>query len=139
MKNNQSELFHQINQFTRHFSKLLNENLVPLGLYSAQWAIIYRLKTEGSSTQKELSSYLGVEAPTMTRTLGRLEKSGWIARIPGTDKREKKIKLTDAALTEYPNWLKAVRSSEEQVLHRITNTEIVQMLDLMKRMKDNFY
>lgn len=137
MYSNQSELFHSINQFTRHFSKLLNESLVPLGLYAAQWAIIYRLKTGGPSTQKELSSYLGVEAPTMTRTLARLEKAGWIKRTSGQDKREKKISLTDAAINEYDTWLQSVRKSESQVLKNITEEEISTMIRLMAKMREN--
>ncbi|MGM0972356.1 MAG: MarR family winged helix-turn-helix transcriptional regulator [Bacillota bacterium] len=137
MHPNQSELFHSINQFTRHFSKVLNESLVPLGLYAAQWTIIYRLKTGGPSTQKEISSYLGVEAPTMTRTLARLEKSGWITRTAGKDKREKLISLTDAAILEYDNWLAAVRSSESNVLQNITEEEISTMIRLMAKMREN--
>ncbi|USK39896.1 MarR family transcriptional regulator [Cytobacillus firmus] len=137
MHPNQSEFFHSINQFTRHFSKILNESLVPLGLYAAQWTIIYRLKTGGPSTQKEISSYLGVEAPTMTRTLARLEKSGWITRTAGKDKREKLISLTDAATLEYDNWLAAVRSSESNVLQNITEEEISTMIRLMAKMREN--
>ncbi|MBG9449541.1 MarR family transcriptional regulator [Cytobacillus firmus] len=137
MHPNQSEFFHSINQFTRHFSKVLNESLVPLGLYAAQWTIIYRLKTGGPSTQKEISSYLGVEAPTMTRTLARLEKSGWIIRTAGKDKREKLISLTDAAILEYDNWLAAVRSSESNVLQNITEEEISTMIRLMEKMREN--
>ena len=137
MHPNQSEFFHSINQFTRHFSKVLNESLVPLGLYAAQWTIIYRLKTGGPSTQKEISSYLGVEAPTMTRTLARLEKSGWITRTSGKDKREKLISLTDAAILEYDNWLAAVRSSESNVLQNITEEEISTMIRLMAKMREN--
>lgn len=137
MHPNQSEFFHSINQFTRHFSKVLNESLVPLGLYAAQWTIIYRLKTGGPSTQKEISSYLGVEAPTMTRTLARLEKSGWITRTAGRDKREKLISLTDTAILEYDNWLAAVRSSESNVLQNITEEEISTMIRLMTKMREN--
>ncbi|WP_163140159.1 MarR family transcriptional regulator [Bacillus sp. 22-7] len=137
MHPNQSEFFHSINQFTRHFSKVLNESLVPLGLYAAQWTIIYRLKTGGPSTQKEISSYLGVEAPTMTRTLARLEKSGWITRTAGKDKREKLISLTDAAILEYDNWLAAVRSSESNVLQNITEEEISTMIKLMAKMRES--
>lgn len=137
MHPNQSEFFHSINQFTRHFSKVLNESLVPLGLYAAQWTIIYRLKTGGASTQKDISSYLGVEAPTMTRTLARLEKSGWITRTAGKDKREKLISLTDAAIQEYDNWLAAVRSSESNILQNITEEEISTMIRLMAKMREN--
>ena len=36
-------------------------------------------------TQKEIWQYLNVEAPTVTRTIVRLEESGWINRREGTD------------------------------------------------------
>ncbi|KOP71095.1 MarR family winged helix-turn-helix transcriptional regulator [Cytobacillus solani] len=137
MNENQSKFFHSINQFTRHFSKSLNEVLVPLGLYSAQWTIIYLLKTKGPATQKDLSLYLGVEAPTMTRTLARLELAGWISKVPGTDKREKKIILTDAAIQKYDEWLEAVRSCEKNLLKNVGNEEISSMMEIIEKMNRN--
>ncbi|MCL6621393.1 MAG: MarR family transcriptional regulator [Syntrophobacterales bacterium] len=135
--NKQSELFHSINQVSRHYSKILNENLVPLGIYSAQWSIIFLLKRDGALSQKEISNYLGVEAPTMTRTLIRMEKSGWIIRLPGKDKREKKIELTEAALNEYPVWLKVVRKTEDEVLYQVLDEEIDDLLKLTQKLKNN--
>ncbi|MED3573047.1 MarR family transcriptional regulator [Cytobacillus praedii] len=137
MSENQSKFFHSINQFTRHFSKSLNEALVPLGLYSAQWTIIYLLKTRGPASQKELSLYLGVEAPTMTRTLARLELAGWISKIPGTDKREKKIILTDASIQKYEVWLEAVRSCEKNILTNVSDEEITTTMDIIEKMNRN--
>ena len=137
MNENQSNFFHSINQFTRHFSKSLNEVLVPQGLYSAQWTIIYLLKTRGPATQKDLSLYLGVEAPTMTRTLARLELAGWISKVPGTDKREKKIMLTDAAILKYEGWLEAVRTYENKILENVNDEEIGLMVKIIEQMNKN--
>ncbi|WP_066298253.1 MarR family winged helix-turn-helix transcriptional regulator [Bacillus sp. FJAT-29937] len=132
-----NNLFHSINQFSRHFSKNLNEALTPLGLYTAQWTIIYLLKTNGPATQKELSHYLGVEAPTMTRSLARMEKSGWITKNTGTDKREKQITLTEAANGMYEIWLQTVRTCESQVLKNISNQETEEILAILKKMSSN--
>jgi MarR family transcriptional regulator, transcriptional regulator for hemolysin len=129
--------FHSFNQCTRQFSKGLNDVLTPIGLYAAQWPIIYRLKTIGSSTQVELSNYLNVEAPTMTRALLRLEKSGWVSRVPGKDKREKKILLTDAALSKYPEWLAAVKGYEQKMLQGISEEELMAALAVMQKLKQN--
>ncbi|MEH7342872.1 MarR family transcriptional regulator [Bacillus sp. JJ1532] len=133
----QNNLFHSINQFSRHFSKILNEALTPLGLYTAQWTIIYLLKTNGPATQKELSHYLGVEAPTMTRTLARMEKSGWITKKTGTDKREKQITLTEVANGMYDTWLQTVRTCESQALKNISDQETTEMLSILKKMSVN--
>lgn len=132
-----NNLFHSINQFTRHFSKNLNEALVPLGLYSAQWTIIYLLKTNGPATQKELSLYLGVEAPTMTRTLARMEKSGWITKITGTDKREKQAILTEEANRMYETWLQAVRDFENKVIQNISEPELAALHSAVQKMNAN--
>ncbi|MDQ0271546.1 MarR family winged helix-turn-helix transcriptional regulator [Cytobacillus purgationiresistens] len=135
--NQHSELFHSINQTSRHYSKLLNEKLVPLGLYAAQWSIIFLLKRDGALSQKEISLYLGVEAPTMTRTLIRMEKSGWINRATGNDKREKMIQLTAASDNEYPKWINAVREAEEATLENVNEEEINGFLNTMKKLKNN--
>jgi len=74
---------HKVNQLGRRFSKTLNERLTPLGLFTAQWAVVVRL-LEGPATQTELCQYLCVEAPTMTRTLARMEQAGWIERCGQT-------------------------------------------------------
>ncbi|MDQ0216776.1 DNA-binding MarR family transcriptional regulator [Oikeobacillus pervagus] len=115
--------FHQIQQTSRYLTKIINENLAPHGIYSAQWTVIYSIHQNGSCTQSELCQYLNVEAPTMTRTLKRMEQLGWIHRVPGQDKREKWIQLTPAALEKYPQWKKAVQEMEQQLAKKLTIEE----------------
>ncbi len=110
------QLFHTLHQLSRHLTNKLNEALKPMGLYGSQWAVLFVLKRQGSLTQKELCEYLFVEAPPMTRTIQRLVKQGYVRQVPGHDKREKYIQLTDEALKEYPKWEKAVNTANEQLL-----------------------
>ncbi|WP_026576785.1 MarR family winged helix-turn-helix transcriptional regulator [Bacillus sp. UNC438CL73TsuS30] len=116
------ELFHTLHQLSRHLTNKLNEVLKPMGLYGSQWAVIFALKTKGSLTQKELCDYLFVEAPPMTRTIQRLVKQGYVRQVPGKDKREKHIQLTDAALNEYPNWERAVTEQNKLLLTHLPET-----------------
>lgn len=102
------ELIHQVHQLSRKLTKKLNEVLLPYGLYSAQWSVIYVLNEKGTLTQKELCEYLSVEAPPMTRTIKRLAKQGYVSQELGSDKRKKYIALTDKALASFPEWEKAV-------------------------------
>lgn len=46
--------------------------------------------------------YLNVEAPTITRTVARLEKLGLVRREEGADRREKIVYLTEKALQQMP-------------------------------------
>jgi MarR family transcriptional regulator, transcriptional regulator for hemolysin len=105
---NSHEIFHTINQLSRLHTNQLNDVLKPFGLFSAQWSVIFVLKTKGKMTQKGLSQYLSVEAPPMTRTIQRLEKQGYVKKTQGNDKRENYIWLTDEALSQYPIWENAI-------------------------------
>jgi MarR family transcriptional regulator, transcriptional regulator for hemolysin len=111
-------LFHTLHQLSRQLTNSLNEALKPFGLYSAQWSVLFVLHTKGSLTQKELSEYLFVEAPPMTRTIQRLVKQGFVRQIPGKDKREKYIQLTEEALKEFPKWEHAVSECNNDLLKK---------------------
>lgn len=109
-------LIHQINQCARLITKKANERLEPFGLYSSQWSILYCLKTIGPMTQKDIWSYLNVEAPTVTRTIKRLEENGWIQREQGEDKREKLVVLTKEAELKYDSINQEMLKFEEDML-----------------------
>lgn len=115
---------HNVNQLARNFTKKLNEKISPLGLYSSQWGIVLYLHKKGQCTQIELCKYLGVEAPTITRTLARMEKMGLVVRTEGKDKREKNIKLTEKANEEFPKWYKAAISVELEATTNISEEEL---------------
>ncbi|ASB87067.1 MarR family transcriptional regulator [Bacillus sonorensis] len=109
-------LIHLMNQSARKLSKKTNEQLEAFGLFGAQWSILYCLHTYGPMTQKDIWTYLHVEAPTVTRTINRLEKNGWVQRIQGEDKREKVVKMTDAAVLKYDDIQLKMKEFEEEVL-----------------------
>ncbi|MDP4163884.1 MAG: MarR family transcriptional regulator [Bacillota bacterium] len=127
---NSHELFHTLHQLSRHLTNKLNEALKPFGLYSAQWSVIFVLKTKGSLTQKELCEYLFVEAPPMTRTIQRLVKQGYVIQAKGTDKREKHIQLTEGALKEFPKWESAVFKINQSLLKHLPEESQNQLTEL---------
>ncbi|MEH7355422.1 MarR family transcriptional regulator [Neobacillus drentensis] len=124
------ELFHTLHQLSRHLTNKLNEALKPLGIYSAQWAVIFTLKKRGSLTQTELCDYLFVEAPPMTRTIQRLVKQGYVKQVPGKDKREKHVQLTDEAINEYPRWEIVVNEVNQGLLNHFPEASQEELLKL---------
>lgn len=126
-------LFHEIHQKSRLSIKEVNEALKRFGLYSSQWSILFCLKQFGSMTQKEIWQYLNVEAPTVTRTIARLEESGWIARREGKDKRERIVELSPFALEQMPEIEKQIRTVEEGLVSRLSDEEQKQLLSLLKK------
>lgn len=128
---------HKANQLARYFTKRLNEKISPLGLYSSQWGIILYLHERRQCTQVELSQYLGVEAPTITRTLTRLEEMGWIIREEGTDKRERHIRLTEKAYEMFPKWYEVSNSIEIEAVKGIDDNELEIFNNVLRKIMKN--
>ncbi|MBF8982910.1 MarR family transcriptional regulator [Lutibacter sp. B2] len=128
---------HKVNQLARSFSKKVNEKISPLGLYTSQWGIIIYLNEKKQCTQVELSEYLCVEAPTITRTLTRMEKMGWITRQEGKDKRERHIKLTEKAYEMFPTLCEASSNVQADALKDINKEELDIFNKVLEKMMKN--
>ncbi|MFP3508933.1 MarR family transcriptional regulator [Peribacillus sp. SIMBA_075] len=108
--------FHHHLQFSRSFTKKLNEQLAKVDLFHSQWLIVYYLNQYGCSTLVEISTYLDVEKPTVTRTVNRLEELDLIEQIPGKDKRERRIQLTESGVRTFQEAKKVVEEFELQLM-----------------------
>jgi MarR family transcriptional regulator, transcriptional regulator for hemolysin len=128
--------FHQHQQFSRSFTKKLNEQLVGIGLYQSQWMIVYYLKQHGTATLVEISLNLDVEKPTISRTVDRLEQLQLIKKIPSQDKRERKIQLTEKGNQVYQEAKKVVEAFEQKLLEEIPEVELDRALMTIKLLKE---
>ena len=126
-------LFHEIHQKSRLSIKEVNEALREFDLYSSQWSILFCLKQFGSMTQKEIWQYLNVEAPTVTRTIVRLEESGWVVRCEGKDKRERIVQLSSFAEQKVPEIENRIRQTEERLGSDLSDEEQEQLIVLLKK------
>ncbi|MGY0694862.1 MarR family winged helix-turn-helix transcriptional regulator [Virgibacillus sp. FSP13] len=126
-------LFHLLNQRYRFIEKEMNKRLHDHGLYTSQWSIIFCLERFGPMTQTEIWKYLNVEAPTVTRTLSRMEKSGWIVRKKGTDKRERVIELTKAAKQKFTSVHQTMDEFERDMLANLSSAEKQQLQQLLQK------
>lgn len=90
---------HAIFRVARLHKTLAGRLLRELGLYPGQELVMMRLWTEGPQRQVDLVRMLESEAPTVTRTIGRLEKAGLVftTRSP-TDRRSVVVTATEASL-----------------------------------------
>lgn len=127
-------LFHVFFQQNRYLVNQLNEALKAHGLFNSQWTILFLLHDNGPMTLTEIWKYLNVEAPTITRTVTRLQTLGWVVRIEGTDKREKIIALSEYALEQFPAIEKSVVAFEQQITEQLSQDEQQQLLHLLKKL-----
>jgi len=131
MKNSEL-LLHQLFQTVRIISKGLNKDLEPRGIYSSEWSIITTLNEKGSMTQGTLASYLNIEPPAVSKSLVKLEQKGLVMRIPGDDKREKKVTLTEKAVEQYLTWGEIVGHHRNAILTNLSEEKQKEVTMLLK-------
>jgi MarR family transcriptional regulator, transcriptional regulator for hemolysin len=114
----------------RPFENKLNFHLAEHNLHRAQWSIFYYLFNNGPATLVELSHYLYVEKPTVTRTMNRLEELGYVEQVPSNDKREKRTQLTELGRKVYNQY-------ETAILKGISEHEQLEAIRIMGEIRKN--
>ncbi|WP_121435971.1 MarR family winged helix-turn-helix transcriptional regulator [Actinomadura pelletieri] len=87
-----------LNKMSKLYRAAKARELAALGLHPGQDVLLWILAQEPEGmTVSELAARLGIEPPTATRSLTRLEAGGWFRResVP-TDRRRVRIVVTDA-------------------------------------------
>lgn len=98
---------------------------------------MYYLYNYGAATNVGISHYQGVEKPTITRNVNRLEELGYLEQVKGKDKREKRIQLTKFGITIYEDVRVTIDQFEQEILGGITEEEQLKMIRMMKEIRNN--
>ena len=116
----------KIRQASRLVTQFYDRKLKPSGLRITQFSILVHLASFGSQTISKLSSELKIDRTTLSRSLDILLNKKFIVNESYSDKRFKKIGLTQSGLKVLdivtPLWLDA-----EQHVHnfiKINNLKI---------------
>ncbi len=124
----------------RSMRTVLSRNLLATGLYAGQDGVILALSEEGGLTAGALAARLGVKAPTMTRTIGRLEAQGFVERRPDeTDGRLTMVHLTEAGRSSVDRISEAGRLSERQAAEGLSEKDVRNLLKLLRAMDENLH
>lgn len=115
--------FRQYLRVYRPLITKLNDLLSVYELSYSLWEVIFYVKNYGPSTLVDISTYYQVEKPSITRRVQRLEELQMLKQIPGTDKREKIIQLTDIGEEIYLACRNKITELEYQVMEGVSKEE----------------
>ena len=115
----------------------LNELMSPYQLTYSLWQVIFYIKNNGASTLVDISNYYSVEKPTITRRVHRLEELQIVRQIPGQDRREKVIRLTELGEEIYTECRKKITELENRVMQGIANEEQMITFQTLPIIHDN--
>ena len=120
--------------------KILRPQFLELGLTVGQGqpSILANLLRHGPQTQKKLSDRCHMDVTTMSRTLDKLEKKGWLCRKRDENcRRSYRIILTEAGREKACEVVKGMLFRDEAAWKGFDRQEMETMFGYLKRIAEN--
>lgn len=135
----QENIGFQLSRLPRLWRAVIDERLAPLGLTQTRWVTLYHLWRLGDGQpQCDLARAIGVEAPSLVRTLDQLSEQGLVERRPcDQDRRTKRVYLTAAATPLLERIDDVVREARNEMLAGLEEAEVATLAELLSRIEDN--
>jgi DNA-binding MarR family transcriptional regulator len=119
----------------RQMMKQLDRQLAPLDLGPGRYLYLFALYIRDGRRQQELADLVGTDKAATTRALARLEKNGYIRRIPDPeDGRATRVQLTDKGRQLRPTLEAAAESSMDAITAGLKQQERRQLKGLLAKM-----
>lgn len=128
----------QLVQTTKIHRQRLGAALEELGLHVGQELVLIELAASGELGQSELVDRLGVEPPTVTKTLRKLEDSGLVERFEDPDDaRAQRVDLTPEGDERIDDIEAIWNDVETTMLNGLTDEERLLLRRLLRHLHGN--
>lgn len=133
-----ADLSPALTQAARSMRTVMTRSLTASGLYAGQDGVILALAASDGLPAGTLAHKLGVKAPTMTRTIGRMEAQGFVERRPDADDaRLTKVYLTEAGRNSVSEIESSAASCDELATRGFSEKDIRSLVRLLKTIEHN--
>lgn len=134
----QSDVFATIGATVRAVRARLDRSLQDAGLRLGQYQLLRLLWEQDGMTPRELAERLDVEMPTVTRTVQRLLRDGFVRReAHPEDARSVRIYLTPRGEELRERTSRILATETEHALHGFSTAERQDLIALMERITEN--
>lgn len=129
---------HTLAQICRLNRGLMHNLVGGIGLHQGQPYVLEQLWKEDGLTHKELSEGLHVSPATISNTIKRMEKAGFVVRQQDEhDERVSRVYLTDAGHAIQNDVMRLWIAFEKRALEGFAEEERTLLQNLLKRIHDN--
>ncbi len=133
-----ADLSPALTQAARSMRTVMTRSLTASGLYAGQDGVILALAASDGLPAGTLAQKLGVKAPTMTRTIGRMEAQGFVERRPDAeDARLTKVYLTETGRNSVSEIESSAASCDELATRGFSEKDIRSLVRLLKAIENN--
>ncbi|EOS96830.1 transcriptional regulator SlyA [Erwinia tracheiphila] len=126
-------------RLVRIWRSLIDQRLKPLELTQTHWVTLHNIhQLPPEQSQIQLAKAIGIEQPSLVRTLDQLEDKGLIVRTTcASDRRAKRITLTEQAASIICQVENVINATRDDILTGISSEDIDRMVTLVARLEKN--
>ncbi|MEA1065099.1 transcriptional regulator SlyA [Erwinia sp. HR93] len=135
----ESPLGSDLSRLVRIWRALIDDRLKPLALTQTHWVTLHNIhQLPPEQSQIQLAKAIGIEQPSLVRTLDQIEEKGLISRHTcANDRRAKRIKLTEKAEPIIDEMERVIAKTRREILAGITPQEESLLINLIARLEQN--
>ncbi len=137
----ESPLGSDLARLVRVWRALIDHRLKPLELTQTHWVTLHNIhQLPPEQSQIQLAKAIGIEQPSLVRTLDQLEEKGLISRQTcASDRRAKRIKLTDKAAPIITEMEAVISKTRSEILTGVSPAELEMLISLIGRLEQNIH
>ena len=137
-KGKENSLLSLFMKVDRYFMAKCFGQMQGLGIYPGQSPVLGMVSKKEGLSQKELAEILRIKPPTVTVSVQRLEKAGFLYKKPDEkDQRIARIYLTEKGKETKARALQRIRENESVMLEGFSETEQCLLRRFLKQILEN--
>lgn len=117
----------------RVMTQIYDHDMSPHGIKITQFSILRAVSLLGESTSRSLQDALVLDQTTLSRNLKPLIRDGFLLAVPGNDRREKLIQLTDSGKALFKAAKKDWKKSQQAIADELGEDIIHKLLEVSDR------
>jgi len=127
-----------VTRTARSLSRAFESVLASAGGSLATWLVLASLKGGLHQSQREIADELGVEGPTLTHHLNRMEAAGLVTRTRNpSNRRVHDVELTAEGDRVFLSLVGVVRDFDRHLREGFSDRDLATLRRLLRRLGDN--
>jgi MarR family transcriptional regulator, transcriptional regulator for hemolysin len=128
----------QLTRTARMVGRAFDDTLAGLGGSLGTWLVLVSLQGRAHGAQRELAAAVGIEGPTLTHHLNRMERTGLVTRRRDPENRRVHlVEPTEEGQALFGRLLGEVVAFDERLRAGFDDAEIEQLRDFLDRLRAN--
>jgi MarR family transcriptional regulator for hemolysin len=128
----------KLTRISRGVSRAFDESLAEAGGSLATWVVLVSLKARRHTMQREIAADVGIEGPTLTHHLNRMEAAGLVTRTRNpANRRIHNVELTPAGEELFFLLLKTVQAFDQRLRAGLEPAELDRFSTMLDRLSAN--